>query len=55
MPVIPATEETEIRRIMVPDQSWLKKFVTPYLNRKKLSAVAHACHPSISGKHKIGK
>jgi hypothetical protein len=35
MPVIPATQEAEIRRIMVPGWPKQKEFVRLHLNRKK--------------------
>jgi hypothetical protein len=35
----------EIRRIIIPGQPGQKKFLKTILYRKKLSVVAHACHP----------
>jgi hypothetical protein len=35
MPIILATEEAEIGRIMVPDQPRQKKFMRPHFNGKK--------------------
>jgi hypothetical protein len=38
----------------VPGWPGQKMSTRPHLNRKKLSVVAHACHPSNGGKPKIG-
>jgi hypothetical protein len=43
-PVIPTTQETEIKRIMVQDQP-SKKLVEPYL-KNKLGMVAYSYKPS---------
>jgi hypothetical protein len=39
---------------MVPGQPGQKKFGRPPTQGKKLGVVTHACHPSNSGKPKIG-
>jgi hypothetical protein len=46
MPVILATWEAQIKKIMVPCQSEKKKFARPQLSRKKLDMVVYTCHPS---------
>jgi hypothetical protein len=51
VPVIPATQKAEIRRLEVPGQLGQKK---NHLSRKKLGMVECACHPSDSRKSKIG-
>jgi hypothetical protein len=48
-----ATWETEIWRIMVPDQSG-QNICGTQSQWQKLSMVAHTCHPSFYGKLKIG-
>jgi hypothetical protein len=53
-----ATQEAKIRGIVVPGQSQSKKKKTFFMRSssqwEKLGMVAHACHPSNGGKHKIG-
>jgi hypothetical protein len=49
--VIPATQEAEIGRLLVPGQPGKKVFKTPSQQRKM---VVHTCHPSDSRKHKMG-
>jgi hypothetical protein len=51
IPIILATLEAEIRRIIVSGQLRQK---SSDLNGKKLGTVAHTCHPSEFEKHKIG-
>jgi hypothetical protein len=53
-PVILATWQAEIRRIVVPGQP-RQTFVRHNLSEKNLGVVVHACHPSDGGKHKIGE
>jgi hypothetical protein len=50
-PVIPATWEDEIWRILAPGQPMKNVYETPS-QQKKLHVVAHAWHPSYWGKHK---
>jgi hypothetical protein len=47
MPETPATQEAEIRRIVVPGQP-RQKVRSPYLN-KNLGMVAHACNLNYVG------
>jgi hypothetical protein len=51
MPVIPATQEAELRRIMVPGQPGQKVCVMNK-QQKKLGVGNHACHPSSCESHK---
>jgi hypothetical protein len=53
MPVIPATWEAEIKRIVVSRKPRQKSSQDPSLNREKLGVVVHTCHPSYDGKYKI--
>jgi hypothetical protein len=48
------TEKAEIKRIIVQGQPRQKDQETPISTEKKLSVVMCACHPSDSGKLKIG-
>jgi hypothetical protein len=51
-----ATREAEIGWIQAQGQPWQKKFLRlPFQGGKKLGMMACACHPSDSGKHKIGR
>jgi ArsR family metal-binding transcriptional regulator len=50
MPIILATWEAEIRRIMVQVQSRQKDRVTSIPMEKKLGMAVHTCHPSNCGK-----
>jgi hypothetical protein len=34
--------------------AWAKKFAGSHLNRKKLGVMEHVCHPSYTGRYKIG-
>jgi hypothetical protein len=54
MPIILATWEAEIRRILVQSQPGQKMFARPHLNGKKLGMMTCACHPGDRGRHKIG-
>jgi hypothetical protein len=56
-PVIPATQEAEMGRIMVPGQPRQKEkknCVTPHLNSKKLVLVLCICRPTDGKKLKTG-
>jgi hypothetical protein len=44
--IIPAAQEAEIRRIMVPDQPGQKVSKTPS-QQNKSGVVTHACHPAM--------
>jgi hypothetical protein len=46
--------EAEIGKMMVSGQPGQKSFQDATSMGKKLGMVAHACHPSEGGKHKIG-
>jgi hypothetical protein len=48
MPIVPVTQEVEIRRLMVQVQSMEKVSETSHLNNKP-GMVVYACHPSYAG------
>jgi hypothetical protein len=49
MPIILATWEADMGRILVPGQAWQKKSVRPHLDHQKLGMVILTCHPSCIG------
>jgi hypothetical protein len=54
MPALPAMQEAEIRRIVIPGHPGQKSSGDSISTEKKVSILLHACHPIYGGKPKIG-